>query len=60
MNDGFMNVGMGKLVKDETIEKTFRFVVDTPQIRSEMRNLMLSHDMRKGIKRVVDIILAEE
>lgn len=60
MNNGFLNLGMGVNVEDETIEKTFRFVVDTPQVRSEMRNLMLSHDMRKGIERVVQLILADE
>lgn len=60
MHNGFLNLGMGKHVTDETLEKTFCFVVDTPQIRSEMRNLMLSHDLRKGIQRVVQLILEDE
>lgn len=60
MNNGFLNLGMGVNVTDETVEKTFRFVVDTPQIRCEMRSLMLSHNMRKGIERVVQLILQDE
>lgn len=60
MNNGFLNLGLGQNVSDETIEKTFRFVVDTPQIRAEMRKLMLSHDLKKGIERVKQIILADE
>lgn len=60
MHNGFLNLGMGNQVSDETLEKTFRFVVETPQIRAEMRNLMLSHDLRKGIERVKQLILADE
>ena len=60
MNNGFLNLGMGIRVSDETLEKTFRFVVETPQIRSEMRDLMLKHDLRKGIERVKQLILQDE
>ena len=60
MHNGFLNLGMGNQVSDETLEKTFRFVVETPQIRAEMRNLMLSHDLRKGIERVKQLILMDE
>lgn len=60
MQNGFLNLGMGVNVNDETLEKTFRFVVDTPQIRAEMRKLMLQHDLRKGIDRVKQIILQED
>lgn len=60
MHNGFLNLGIGNQVSDETLEKTFRFVVETPQIRAEMRNLMLSHDLRKGIERVKQLILADE
>lgn len=57
MHNGFMNLGLGKDVSPETIESTFKWLVDTKQIRSEMRELMLRHDLKKGINRVVDIIL---
>lgn len=59
MQNGFFNLGLGTQVTDETINKTFQFLVDTPQLRLEMRNLMLQHDLRKGIKRVIQIILGE-
>lgn len=60
MQNGFLNLGLGKDILDETIEATFKWLVDTQQIRYEMRSLMLKHDLKKGIKLVTDIILAEE
>lgn len=60
MHNGFLNLGMGVNVSEETLEKTFRFIVETPQIRAEMRNLMLKHDLRKGIERVKQLILQDE
>lgn len=59
MNNGFLNLGLGYNVSDETIEKTFRFLVDTPQIRREMRDLMLKHNLKKGIERVIQLILQD-
>ena len=59
MDNGFLNLGMGKNVTDETLLKVFKFLVDTPQIRQEMRSLMLHHDLKKGIGRVINIILQE-
>ena len=60
MGNGFLNLGLGSVVEDETLEKTFRWIVETPQIREEMRTLMLKHDLRKGVERVVKLILREE
>ncbi|MDN3450104.1 glycosyltransferase [Planococcus sp. APC 3906] len=60
MQNGFLNLGLGKNISSETIEATFKWMVDNRQIRSEMRDLMLKHDLKKGINRVVDIILKEE
>lgn len=59
MENGFLNLGLGANISDETITKVFRFLADTPQIRQEMRNLMLSHDLKNGIDRVIRIILQE-
>lgn len=59
MGNGFINLGLGSRVDDETIESTFRWVLHTPQIRREMRNLMLQHDLRKGTERVIRLILQE-
>lgn len=60
MQNGFMNLGLGIDVTKETIEHTFKWLAETPQIRLEMRELMLKHDLKKGINRVIDIILEED
>lgn len=57
MNNGFLNLGLGMNVSDDTIEKSYRFIIETPQLRKEMRELMLRHELRKGIDRVIHIIL---
>lgn len=59
MNNGFLNLGLGINVSDDTIEKTYRFIIDTPQLRKEMRSLMLKHDLGKGIHRVIQLILQD-
>lgn len=57
MENGFLNLGLGSEIEDETILSTFRWLVYTPQIRKEMRELMLRHHLEKGTERVLDIIL---
>ena len=60
MNNGFLNLGLGINVADETIETTFCWLVETPQIREEMQSLMMRHDLKSGIKRVIGLILEDE
>lgn len=60
MNNGFLNLGLGINVADETIETTFCWLVETPQIRKEMQSLMMRHDLKSGIKRVIGLILEDE
>ena len=57
MENGFLNLGLGKNVDNETIKSTFVWLVNTPQIRKEMRELMLRNRLDKSIDRVIDIIL---
>ena len=59
MNNGFLNLGLGINVSDDTIENTYRFIIETPQLRKEMRELMLKHNLRKGIDKVIQIILQD-
>jgi len=59
MQNGFLNLGLGKDISAETIESTFKWLVETEQIRYELRELMLRHNLKKGIKHVIDIILEE-
>ncbi|PKG44761.1 acylneuraminate cytidylyltransferase [Planococcus sp. MB-3u-09] len=60
MQNGFLNLGIGKSISLETIKSTFNWLVEADQIRYEMRELMLSYDLKKGINRVIDIILKED
>ena len=53
-------LGLGINVADETIETTFCWLVETPQIRKEMQSLMMRHDLKSGIKRVIGLILEDE
>lgn len=57
MNNGFLNLGLGCNVTPDTLAKTFDWLVNTPQIRREMRSLMLKHPLKSGIKNEIDIIL---
>lgn len=61
MNNGFFNLGLGKDVRQETIERSFEFLMNTPQLRSEMRNLMLARgqELKNGVHREVKLILGE-
>lgn len=60
MQNGFINLGLGRNVADETIESTLEWLIKTPQLRLEMRELMLSHDLKSGLERVVKIIAGDE
>lgn len=60
MQNGFLNLGLGAHVTDSTIESTLEWVIKTTQVRKEMRELMLKHDLKSGLGRVVNLILKEE
>lgn len=59
MDNGFLNLGLGVNVSDETLKNTLCWLIDTPQIRNEMFTLMRKHDLKNGIFRVISIILGE-
>lgn len=60
LGNGFINLGLGSDIDDASILNTFRWLKESPEIRREMRKLMLSNDLKKGIDRVRRIILGEE
>ncbi|TWH79361.1 cytidylyltransferase domain-containing protein [Sedimentibacter saalensis] len=60
MQNGFLNLGLGKDISLKTLESTFEWLVGTEQVRNEMRELMLKHDLKKGINNVIRIILKED
>lgn len=57
MQNGFINLGLGKDVDAETIDSTLEWLIKTPQIRREMRKLMLEHDLKGGLRRVINLIV---
>ena len=60
MKNGFINLGLGKNIKIDAIVNTLKWLIETPNIRSNMRDLMLRHDFHKGIGRVKSIIVGDE
>lgn len=60
MKNGFLNLGLGVQVSVETIVNTLRWLIDTPNIRANMRELMLKHDFKNTTNRIKRIILGDE
>lgn len=59
MQNGFVNLGLGTSVSDESIERTFTWLVETSQVRRELRDLMSRYDLASGVDRVATIVLGE-
>jgi len=59
LENGFVNLGDGLEATEETLYNTLRWLIDTPQVRKEMRELMLKLDIRQGVNRIKRIILDE-
>jgi len=59
IHNGFINLGLGKEIDTKTISDTIEWLMNAEIIRKEMQNLMLSADLRNGIKRVKNIILGD-
>ena len=57
LGNGFINLGLGSEVKNETIKQTLLWLINSSQIRKQMRDRMLKDDLKKGIFRVKNIIL---
>lgn len=60
MKNGFLNLGLGENVYDETVIQTMEWLISAPQVREEMCRNMLAYDLKKGIERIKRIILGEE
>ncbi len=59
IQNGFINLGLGKHADDKTVIQTMRWLIETPNVRKEMRNIELTNEFRLGQKRVIDILLKE-
>jgi spore coat polysaccharide biosynthesis predicted glycosyltransferase SpsG len=57
LQNGFINLGLGSEVKNDTIKQTLLWLINSPQIRKQMKDQMKSKDLKKGIDRVKNIIV---
>ncbi len=57
IQNGFINLGIGKEQDDSTIISTIKWLIMTPNVRAEMRRLQLMKDFSKGQERVIHLIL---
>ena len=57
IQNGFINLGLGENIDEESIGKTMRWLAETPNVRKEMREAELKHSLVKGQERVIDLIL---
>lgn len=60
LKNGFINLGLGSEVENQTIRETLLWLFNSPQIRKQMKDQMIEVDLKKGIKRVIGIILNNE
>lgn len=59
MRHGFLNLGLGEVVDTETIKSTLTWLIETPNVRKNMHELMLKCDLKSGMERCKKIILGE-
>ena len=57
IQNGFINLGIGREQDDSTIISTIRWLIMTPNVRAEMRRLQLTKDFSRGQERVIHLIL---
>lgn len=57
MKNGFINLGNGSGVEEDTLRETLLWLIHTPQIREQMRESMSKLNLSGGIRRVKRIIL---
>lgn len=60
MKNGFINLGLGKIVEDDSIKETLNWIINSKYIRQQMSDYMKSVDTKSGISRVKNIILGKE
>lgn len=59
LNNGFINLGLGRELTIDTIVSTLNWIIRTPQIRRQMHEQMQLKDLRRGMDRVLQIILKD-
>ena len=56
INNGIINLGLGKTVEEEKIIEVTEELVNKPHLRLEMQKKMQRHDLKSGIDRVLEAI----
>ena len=59
MENGFLNLGLGSLIRYEVIKEAFDLLVNSLDLRQNMNKLMTQYDLKSGIQRVKNIILGD-
>ena len=60
MKNGFLNLGLGKNIDIDTIVNTLHWLIATPNIRKNMRSLMLKYDFKNNMQRIKEIIIGDD
>lgn len=60
MKNGFINLGNGNEVEEDTLRETLLWLIHTPQIREQMKESMEKLNLSDGIVRVKNIILGND
>lgn len=58
LRNGFLNLGLGTNVSEDTILRTLLWLIDSPEIRYQMKTQMMKIDLTKGVNRVKKIIFS--
>ncbi|WP_208558897.1 cytidylyltransferase domain-containing protein [Marinilactibacillus kalidii] len=56
LNNGFINLGLGEAIEEDTIKGTIEWLTKSHQIRNQMHNQMQQSNLRSGLNRVMKII----
>lgn len=59
MENGFLNLGLGKNISEEAIENTLSWLINTPNIRYNMHMLMSKWNFKNNINKIKRIIVGE-
>lgn len=57
LENGFLNLGLGKSIESDTIYETMQWLIHCPRVRRNMWEQMSKKDLTHGMERVKRIIL---